>query len=115
MGWWAQVRASKATRVLGGVLAGVVVVLILVVGYGKAAIVVALIHDQRERAVQQETEEATIVSWGWRAQVRASKATRVLGGVLADVVGYGKTAMVVTLIHEQTTWSSSTRGRTAKR
>ena len=51
--------------------------------------------------VEQETEEATILSLGWRAQVRASKATRVLGGVLADVVGYGKTAIVLALIHDQ--------------
>ena len=48
----------------------------------------------------QEVEEAILPALGWRAEVRGTKETRVWGGVLADTVGYGKTATTLALAHQ---------------
>ena len=50
---------------------------------------------------EQEIEEAFLPSFGWRAEVRASYLARVYGGILADVVGYGKTVTSLALIDSQ--------------
>lgn len=48
--------------------------------------------------VEEEISEATLEPLGWRAEGRAHRPVRVRGGVLADQVGYGKTAITLGLI-----------------
>lgn len=48
--------------------------------------------------VEEEVAEATLGPLGWRAEGRASRKVMVRGGVLADQVGYGKTAISLGLI-----------------
>ena len=48
--------------------------------------------------VEEEIAEAILEPMGWRAQGRAQRPARVRGGVLADEVGYGKTAITLGLI-----------------
>jgi hypothetical protein len=48
--------------------------------------------------VEEEVAEATLGPLGWRAEGRASRKVMVRGGVLADQVGYGKTAISLALI-----------------
>ncbi|KAH8110784.1 hypothetical protein DFH11DRAFT_1708434 [Phellopilus nigrolimitatus] len=48
--------------------------------------------------VEEEIAEAILSHLGWRAQGRAQRPVRVRGGVLADEVGYGKTAITLGLI-----------------
>ncbi|KAI0831805.1 hypothetical protein BC628DRAFT_1311075 [Trametes gibbosa] len=48
--------------------------------------------------VEEEISEAILEPLGWRAEGRAQRAHRVRGGVLADEVGYGKTAISLGLI-----------------
>ncbi|BFZ58826.1 hypothetical protein PYCC9005_005891 [Savitreella phatthalungensis] len=48
--------------------------------------------------VEEETVEALLSPLGWRAEVRATREVHVRGGVLADEVGYGKTAISLGLI-----------------
>ena len=48
-----------------------------------------------------EIEEATQIELGYRAEVRAEWEQQVLGGVLADDVGYGKTVTILALIWAQ--------------
>ncbi len=48
--------------------------------------------------VEEETAEAILDQLGWRAQGRAQRPVRIRGGVLADEVGYGKTAITLGLI-----------------
>jgi len=48
--------------------------------------------------VEEEVSEAVLPALRWRAEGRAQKRSMVRGGVLADQVGYGKTAVIVGLI-----------------
>ncbi|KAJ7066529.1 hypothetical protein C8F01DRAFT_1123601 [Mycena amicta] len=48
--------------------------------------------------MEEEISEAILPSLGWRAEGRAQRPVRVRGGVLADAVGYGKTATTLGLI-----------------
>lgn len=51
-----------------------------------------------EPFVEEEIAEAILTHLGWRAQGRAQRPVRVRGGVLADEVGYGKTAITLGLV-----------------
>lgn len=51
-----------------------------------------------EPFVEEEVSEAIITSLGWRAEGRVRREVFVRGGVLADQVGYGKTAITLALI-----------------
>lgn len=51
--------------------------------------------------LEEETEEALLPLMPWRAEVKADIPKIVRGGVLADEVGYGKTAVVLGLIDAQ--------------
>ncbi|KAF9530466.1 hypothetical protein CPB83DRAFT_810873 [Crepidotus variabilis] len=48
--------------------------------------------------VEEEISEAMLDPLGWRAEGRAQRPLHVRGGVLADQVGYGKTAITLGLI-----------------
>ncbi|KXN87439.1 Putative SWI/SNF-like matrix-associated actin-dependent [Leucoagaricus sp. SymC.cos] len=48
--------------------------------------------------VEEEISEALLTPLGWRAEGRAQRPVKVKGGVLADQVGYGKTAITLGLI-----------------
>ncbi len=48
--------------------------------------------------VEEEIAEATLGALSWRAEARAARPVMVRGGVLADEVGYGKTAITLALI-----------------
>ncbi|KAI6096979.1 hypothetical protein EDD16DRAFT_1670323 [Pisolithus croceorrhizus] len=48
--------------------------------------------------IEEEISEATLEPLGWRAEGRAQRPIRMRGGVLADQVGYGKTAITLGLI-----------------
>ncbi|EAU90488.2 DNA repair protein rad8 [Coprinopsis cinerea okayama7 len=48
--------------------------------------------------IEEEISEAILDPLGWRAEGRAERPVRVLGGALADQVGYGKTAITLGLI-----------------
>ena len=48
--------------------------------------------------IEEEISEAILEPLGWRAEGRAHRAHLVRGGVLADQVGYGKTAISLGLI-----------------
>lgn len=50
---------------------------------------------------EEEIEEAIVPQMGWRAEGRARRPRKVRGGVLADNVGYGKTAITLGLIDMQ--------------
>ncbi len=50
---------------------------------------------------EEETEEAILSQLHWRAEVRVRRARIIRGGVLADEVGYGKTATTLALIDIQ--------------
>ncbi|KAJ5572309.1 C-5 cytosine methyltransferase [Penicillium sp. DV-2018c] len=54
-----------------------------------------------EPFVEEEVEESILPSMPWRAEVKATIPKVVRGGVLADEVGYGKTAIVLALIDAQ--------------
>ena len=51
-----------------------------------------------EPFVEEEVSEAVISSLCWRAEGRVQREVFVRGGVLADQVGYGKTAITLALI-----------------
>ncbi|KAJ5815684.1 hypothetical protein N7474_007461 [Penicillium riverlandense] len=51
--------------------------------------------------LEEETEEAVLPLMPWRAEVKAAIPKIVRGGVLADEVGYGKTAVILGLIDAQ--------------
>ena len=57
---------------------------------------------ERERSeecfYEEEVSEAMLGPLGWRAEGRAIRPVLVRGGVLADEVGYGKTAITIGLI-----------------
>lgn len=48
--------------------------------------------------IEEEVSEAVLDPLGWRAEGRAQRRVHVRGGVLADQVGYGKTAITLALI-----------------
>ncbi|KZT02845.1 uncharacterized protein LAESUDRAFT_661099 [Laetiporus sulphureus 93-53] len=48
--------------------------------------------------IEEEISEAILEPLGWRAEGRVQRPVRVRGGVLADEVGYGKTAITLGLI-----------------
>ncbi|KAH9951203.1 hypothetical protein B0H21DRAFT_888547 [Amylocystis lapponica] len=48
--------------------------------------------------VEEEISEAVLEPLGWRAEGRAQRPVHIRGGVLADEVGYGKTAITLGLI-----------------
>lgn len=50
---------------------------------------------------EEEIEEATLPQLGWRAEVRVRRTRNIRGGILADEVGYGKTATTLALIDAQ--------------
>lgn len=50
---------------------------------------------------EEEIEEATLSQLSWRAEVRVRRNRIIRGGILADEVGYGKTATTLALIHKQ--------------
>ncbi|KAL4878957.1 hypothetical protein BJY04DRAFT_229492 [Aspergillus karnatakaensis] len=54
--------------------------------------------DRVDPFVQEETEEAVLPSLMWRAEGKVTVSKTVRGGILADDVGYGKTAIVLGLI-----------------
>ncbi|GAB1218525.1 hypothetical protein ATERTT37_007784 [Aspergillus terreus] len=51
--------------------------------------------------VEEETEEALLPQLMWRGEARVTIPTTVRGGVLADDVGYGKTAIILGLVDSQ--------------
>jgi hypothetical protein len=48
--------------------------------------------------VEEEIAEAALLPLGWRAEGKAERPVLIRGGVLADEVGYGKTAITIGLI-----------------
>lgn len=54
--------------------------------------------DEAEPFIEEEVVEAVMPHLGWRAEGRAQRPVYTKGGVLADDVGYGKTAVTVALI-----------------
>ncbi|KAG6836770.1 hypothetical protein H0H93_003548 [Arthromyces matolae] len=48
--------------------------------------------------IEEEVSEAILSPLGWRAEGRAQRPVYIRGGVLADQVGYGKTAITLGLI-----------------
>jgi len=48
--------------------------------------------------VQEEVIEAVLPQFGWRAEARVELPSLVRGGIVADQVGYGKTAITLGLI-----------------
>jgi SNF2 family DNA or RNA helicase len=48
--------------------------------------------------IEEEISEAILTPLGWRAEGRAQRPVQIKGGVLADQVGYGKTAITLGLI-----------------
>lgn len=64
--------------------------------------------------IEEEISEAVLAPLGWRAEGRAQRPVRVRGGVLADQVGYGKTAITLGLIdctHKNVKKEFATMGR----
>ncbi|KAG7093640.1 hypothetical protein E1B28_007303 [Marasmius oreades] len=53
---------------------------------------------QAEPFIEEEVTEAILIPLGWRAEGRTQRTVHVRGGVLADQVGYGKTAITLGLI-----------------
>ncbi|KAG5647866.1 hypothetical protein DXG03_007790 [Asterophora parasitica] len=51
-----------------------------------------------EPFMEEEISEAVLPPLGWRAEGRAQRPVRLRGGVLADQVGYGKTAITIALV-----------------
>ncbi|KAG0153373.1 hypothetical protein PDIDSM_5226 [Penicillium digitatum] len=54
-----------------------------------------------EPFMEEEVEESILPLMPWRAEVKATLPKIVRGGVLADEVGYGKTAVILGLIDAQ--------------
>ncbi|KAI7944694.1 hypothetical protein MJO28_010389 [Puccinia striiformis f. sp. tritici] len=48
--------------------------------------------------IEEEIAEAALLPLGWRAEGKAERPVLIRGGVLADEVGYGKTAITIGLI-----------------
>ncbi len=60
--------------------------------------------------MEEEVDEAVLPQMGWRAEGRATRLRTIRGGVLADVVGYGKTATTLGLIDTQVSKDSRRPG-----
>lgn len=63
-----------------------------------------MINQEAQNAkpfMNEDVEEATLQQLGWRAEVRVRTPQKAFGGVLADEVGYGKTATTLALIDAQ--------------
>ncbi|KAF3939398.1 hypothetical protein ABW19_dt0209882 [Dactylella cylindrospora] len=63
-----------------------------------------MIHRESPEAagfMEEEVVEATHSQLGWRVDVKAQRTNKARGGVLADAVGYGKTAIILGLIAHQ--------------
>src|SRR5690606_24240398 len=60
-----------------------------------------MIHQESDEAapfIEEEVSEALLPYLGWRAEGRVQRKLYIKGGVLADDVGYGKTACTIALI-----------------
>ncbi|RAL15255.1 putative SNF2 family helicase [Aspergillus homomorphus CBS 101889] len=57
--------------------------------------------DNNASFLEEEIEEALLPSMMWRAEARVVTPKTVRGGVLADDVGYGKTAIILGLVDMQ--------------
>ncbi|KAJ9490088.1 hypothetical protein VN97_g3187 [Penicillium thymicola] len=57
--------------------------------------------ENMEPFMEEEVEESILPLMPWRAEAKATMPKVVRGGVLADEVGYGKTAVVLGLIDAQ--------------
>ncbi|KAJ5921180.1 C-5 cytosine methyltransferase [Penicillium verhagenii] len=57
--------------------------------------------DNIEPFMEEETVEAPLPMMAWRADVKASIPRTVRGGLIADEVGFGKTAIILGLIDSQ--------------
>jgi hypothetical protein len=57
-------------------------------------------QESRDAApfIEEEISEAVLDHLGWRAEGRVQRPIFIRGGVLADQVGYGKTAITLGLI-----------------
>ena len=51
---------------------------------------------------EEEVAEGALAPLGWRVEGKASRSVLIKGGVLADAVGYGKTAITLGLIASKT-------------
>ena len=47
---------------------------------------------------EEEVSEAILGAMGWRAEGRVKRPVLIRGGIVADQVGYGKTAITLGLI-----------------
>ena len=56
---------------------------------------------------EQEIEEVSLKQLGWRAEARATRRRHIRGGILADEVGYGKTAIILALVDCQSSKARS--------
>ncbi|KAG0146890.1 hypothetical protein CROQUDRAFT_656689 [Cronartium quercuum f. sp. fusiforme G11] len=54
--------------------------------------------DVTHTFIEEEISEASLDPLGWRAEGKAERPVLIRGGVLADEVGYGKTAITIGLI-----------------
>ncbi|KAJ5401047.1 hypothetical protein N7465_011536 [Penicillium sp. CMV-2018d] len=57
--------------------------------------------ENMEPFMEEEVEESILPLMPWRAEVKATMPKVIRGGVLADEVGYGKTAVILGLIDAQ--------------
>ncbi|BGP18858.1 hypothetical protein JCM10213_003513 [Rhodosporidiobolus nylandii] len=48
--------------------------------------------------IEEEVAEATLPQLGWHAEAKATREAYIRGGVVADAVGYGKTAITLALL-----------------
>lgn len=55
-------------------------------------------YAERQTFIEEEIAEAVSEPLGWRVLGRAQRPVHVSGGVLADAVGYGKTAITLGLV-----------------
>lgn len=48
--------------------------------------------------IEEEVAETLLPQLGWRAEAKARREVKIRGGVVADAVGYGKTAITLALV-----------------
>ncbi|PLB48961.1 hypothetical protein P170DRAFT_464536 [Aspergillus steynii IBT 23096] len=65
--------------------------------------------DDIEPFAEEEVEEALLPQLMWRAEAKVTALKTIRGGVLADDVGYGKTALILGLIDAQSRQGSAPR------